>query len=396
MATPGGRVSYAGDTRIDGVAGTAAPIRLNFLDAWGSVTGSVFPTGSRVDVIDGVDATCIDAAMPLMIVRADDLGVDGRAAPEQLDADADLIGRLESMRRKAGLLMGLGDVTDRVIPKPVLVSAGEDERSITSRYFTPHRCHTSHAATGAIGVAAAFALPGTVANSTVAGAPSRRRRSRHHRPAPAGPHRRTGRARPRRRPARGHPSIPGSHRSQDHAGRAAPAGLRVLHPGRRGARVRPAVPQPAHHDHRPHLRRRRQRHHRPRDRPPARSRSRSDRHRRQPLRRPRLGRRRVRRPGPTRRAHAAAGLHRHPRHEPGPAARRLRPGRRLRADRTDRLVTERAGHRGQRAAHHRARPHRAAQGRSEPLPLCIGGRRHRTASRGRTVRAERERASCAR
>src|SRR5689334_1717261 len=66
--------------------------------------------------------------------------------------------------------MGLGDVADRVIPKPVLVDAGDDENSITSRYFTPHRCHTSHAATGAIGVATACALPGTVAGS-VDGAP---------------------------------------------------------------------------------------------------------------------------------------------------------------------------------------------------------------------------------
>src|SRR6476469_10858637 len=163
VATPGGRVSYDGDTRIDGVAGTAAPIRLNFLDAWGSTTGAVFPTGSRTDVIDGIEVTCIDAAMPLMIARARDLGVDARATPERLNADVQLLDRLESLRRKAGLLMGLGDVTDLVIPKPVLVGGGDDEHSITSRYFTPRRCHTSHAATGAIGVATAFALPGTVA-----------------------------------------------------------------------------------------------------------------------------------------------------------------------------------------------------------------------------------------
>ena len=169
VATPGGRVSYDGDTRIDGVAGTAAPIRLNFLDAWGSTTGAVFPTGSRTDVIDGIEVTCIDAAMPLMIARARDLGVDARATPERLNADVQLLDRLESLRRKAGLLMGLGDVTDLVIPKPVLVDDGDDEHSITSRYFTPHRCHTSHAATGAIGVATAFALPGTVAGSADGG-----------------------------------------------------------------------------------------------------------------------------------------------------------------------------------------------------------------------------------
>ena len=165
VRTPGRRVTYDGDARIDGVAGTAAPIHLNFLDAWGAVTGSVFPTGRRIDVIDGTDVTCIDAAMPLMIVRASDLGVTGAESPEELDANTPLLLRLESLRRVAGERMGLGDVSTSVIPKPVLVSAGDGPDSITSRYFTPRRCHASHAVTGAIGVASAFALPGTVASS---------------------------------------------------------------------------------------------------------------------------------------------------------------------------------------------------------------------------------------
>ncbi|MBI5719647.1 MAG: 4-oxalomesaconate tautomerase [Burkholderiales bacterium] len=165
VQTLGGRVRYDGSTRIDGVAGTAAPIQLDFLDAWGAVTGSVFPTGRRIDVIDGVELTCIDAAMPLVIVRAADLGVRGSEQPAELDADAALLARIEALRRAAGHAMGLGDVSNSVVPKPVLVSAGDGEHSITSRYFTPRRCHASHAVTGAIGVAAAFALPGTVASA---------------------------------------------------------------------------------------------------------------------------------------------------------------------------------------------------------------------------------------
>ncbi|MDM0072139.1 4-oxalomesaconate tautomerase [Variovorax sp. J31P207] len=172
VRTPGGRVTYEGDARIDGVAGTAAPILLNFLDAWGAVTGQVFPTGKRIDTIDGIEVTCIDAAMPLMIVRADDLGVTGREKPAALDANTALLERLESLRLEAGRRMGLGDVSDSVIPKPVLVSTGETNDSITSRYFTPRKCHASHAVTGAIGVASAFALPGTVA-SGVAREPGR-------------------------------------------------------------------------------------------------------------------------------------------------------------------------------------------------------------------------------
>ncbi len=167
VQTPGGHVRYDGQTRIDGVAGTAAPIQLDFLDAWGAVTGEVFPTGRRVDTIDGVEVTCIDAAMPLVIVRAADLGVRGNESPAELDANEALLARIEAIRRLAGRAMGLGDVSGSVVPKPVLVSAGDGDDAITSRYFTPRRCHASHAVTGAIGVAAAFALPGTVASAAV-------------------------------------------------------------------------------------------------------------------------------------------------------------------------------------------------------------------------------------
>jgi 2-methylaconitate cis-trans-isomerase PrpF/tripartite-type tricarboxylate transporter receptor subunit TctC len=166
VCTPGGRVTYEGDARIDGVAGNAAPILLNFLDAWGAITGKLFPTGQRIDVIDGLELSCIDAAMPLMIMRAGDLGLTGRERPAQLDANIALMERIEAMRLVAGARMGLGDVSASVIPKPVLVSAGDGPLSITSRYFTPRRCHASHAVTGAIGVATAFALPGTVASGS--------------------------------------------------------------------------------------------------------------------------------------------------------------------------------------------------------------------------------------
>lgn len=164
VRTPGGRVQYDGDTVIDGVAGPAAPIRLAFLDAWGATTGKLFPTGRRIDRIEGLETTCVDAAMPLVILRAADLGLSGREAPTELDANRDLLARLETVRRAAARAMGLGDVSNSVVPKPVVVSAGDDAHSITSRYFTPKSCHASHAVTGAIGVATAFALPGTVAS----------------------------------------------------------------------------------------------------------------------------------------------------------------------------------------------------------------------------------------
>ena len=179
VCTPGRQVTYEGEARIDGVAGTAAPILLNFLDAWGAVTGQVFPTGRRIDVVDGLEVTCIDAAMPLMILRASDLGVGGRERPAELDANTALLERIEKLRILMGARMGLGDVSHSVIPKPVLVSPGDHPDSIVSRYFTPHKCHASHAVTGAIGVSTAFALPGTVASGVVR-APGRHRLSVVH------------------------------------------------------------------------------------------------------------------------------------------------------------------------------------------------------------------------
>ncbi|MCT9812155.1 4-oxalomesaconate tautomerase [Acidovorax sp. Be4] len=166
VCTTGGRVHYDGDVHIDGVQGTAAPVLMSFLDAWGAVTGQIFPTGQRMDTIQGLQVTCIDAAQVMVLVRAQDLGLRGDESPAQLDADAELLARLESLRREAGLRMGMGDVSNSVLPKPVIVSAGDAPGSVVSRYFTPLRCHRSHAVTGAIGVAAAHVLPGTVISDT--------------------------------------------------------------------------------------------------------------------------------------------------------------------------------------------------------------------------------------
>jgi hypothetical protein len=171
VQTPGGQVSYEGDARIDGVAGTAAPVRLNFLDAWGSVTGALFPTGQRIDLIDGLRVTCIDAAMPMAIMLASEIGVRGDETPEELDGNRPLMERIERVRREAGRRMGLGDVSDTVIPKPVIVSPAGKPLALRSRYFTPLACHRAHAATGAVGVASAYLIPGTVAHACHGPAP---------------------------------------------------------------------------------------------------------------------------------------------------------------------------------------------------------------------------------
>lgn len=161
VPTAHGRPIYEGDTHIDGVPGTGAPIILNFLNVQGGSTGALFPTGSRIDTIDGLEVTCIDVAIPTMIVEARALGLAGDEAPDVLDANGALMARLEKMRLAAGQKMGLGDVTDSVVPKPVIASpAGPG--AIQSRYFTPHHCHKAHAVTGAISVASSFAIAGTI------------------------------------------------------------------------------------------------------------------------------------------------------------------------------------------------------------------------------------------
>jgi 2-methylaconitate cis-trans-isomerase PrpF len=163
VQTPGGIVAYDGTTAIDGVAGTAAPIKLSFLDAVGSKTGALLPTGLDREAIDGVPVTLVDYATPMLLLRAADLGLAGDETPAELDANAVLLARLEQLRREAGRRMGLGDVAGRVIPKVGVLSPARRGGGLTSRYFTPDRCHRSHAVTGALCIAAASRLAGSVA-----------------------------------------------------------------------------------------------------------------------------------------------------------------------------------------------------------------------------------------
>ena len=164
VQTPERRVRYDGEVAIDGVPGTSAPVVLNLLRCAGSRTGAMLPSGRPRDEIDGVPVTLIDVAMPMMVVRADALGKTGYETPAELDADTALFARVERMRRTAGEMMGLGDVSDMVIPKVSLVAPPRAGRGISSRYLVPTRTHQAHAATGAICLAGAAVAPGTVAS----------------------------------------------------------------------------------------------------------------------------------------------------------------------------------------------------------------------------------------
>ncbi|WP_164660215.1 4-oxalomesaconate tautomerase [Tropicibacter sp. Alg240-R139] len=161
VQTPAGHVCYAGDARIDGVPGTAAPVPITFRDTAGSSCGALLPTGRAVDEIDGIPATLIDNGMPVVVLRADDLNVDGGANRESLDRDQALKVRLESIRLQAGPLMNLGDVKEKSVPKMTLISPPQQGGAISTRTFIPHRCHAAIGVLGAVSVASACLIKGT-------------------------------------------------------------------------------------------------------------------------------------------------------------------------------------------------------------------------------------------
>lgn len=163
VQTPAGAVAYDGDVRIDGVADSAAPVRLSFVEAAGAKTGALLPTGAPSEMVGDLRVTLLDYAMPMMLVAASDLGLCGDETPERLDADRPLMARLEAARRIAGRRMGLGDIADRVVPKIGILSPPRRGGTLTSRYLVPDRCHRSHAVTGALCIAVASRMAGTVA-----------------------------------------------------------------------------------------------------------------------------------------------------------------------------------------------------------------------------------------
>ncbi len=162
VRTPGGRVDYAGDARIDGVPGTAAPITINFLDTAGSVCSGLLPTGNVRDVIDGISVTCIDNGMPLVMFKASDVGRTGYETAAELNADVELKARIERLRLACGHAMGLGDVSGKNYPKMTLIAPPRAGGSLCTRSFIPHVCHDAIGVLAAVTVGTACVLPGSV------------------------------------------------------------------------------------------------------------------------------------------------------------------------------------------------------------------------------------------
>jgi 4-oxalomesaconate tautomerase len=167
VETPGGHVEYEGGARIDGVPGTAAPILLDFRDIAGSSTGALLPTGNSRDNFEGVETTCIDNGMPVVLIRGSDLGKTGNETPTELEEDATLTGKVEAIRLAAGRAMNLGDVAKKNVPKMSLISAAVHGGALNTRTFIPRKVHTSIGVLGAISVATACVLPGSIAEDFV-------------------------------------------------------------------------------------------------------------------------------------------------------------------------------------------------------------------------------------
>ncbi len=163
VETPGGKVNYAGTARIDGVPGTHAPININFEDVAGSSCGALLPTGNVVDEVLGVQVTCVDNGMPVVCLNASDFGITGYETPAEIEANESLRARVEEIRLAVGPLMNLGDVTNKTVPKMSLLSKAREGGLLNTRTFIPHRVHESIGVLGAVSVATACMLEGSVA-----------------------------------------------------------------------------------------------------------------------------------------------------------------------------------------------------------------------------------------
>jgi len=162
VQTPGAVVIYDGSVKIDGVPGTSAPVMIDFADVAGSTCGALLPTGNALDTIDGINVTCVDNGMPVVLIRAEDVGKSGYESPEELESDNELLSRIESIRLRVGPLMNLGDVTDKTVPKMSLLARPKDGGTVSTRTFIPHRVHQSIGVLGAASVAVGCCIPGSI------------------------------------------------------------------------------------------------------------------------------------------------------------------------------------------------------------------------------------------
>lgn len=168
VETPNGVMNYEGNSSIDGVPGTSAPIYIKFLDTEGSLCGRLFPTGNRQDffsLTDGQEAaaTCIDNGMPMVLLSAADFGVTGYESSDTYNKNELLKSEINHLRIMAGQKMGLGDVSEKNYPKMCLLAPAIAGGTVHTRCYIPHVCHEAIGVLAAVTVATACIYPGTIA-----------------------------------------------------------------------------------------------------------------------------------------------------------------------------------------------------------------------------------------
>lgn len=164
IQTPNGEINYTdGDLEVTGVPGTGAPIVMNLFKQAGGKTGKLFPTGNRMDTIQGVEVSVVDAGNIMMLARANDFGLTGKEDKNFFLENKALMTKIESIRQEAGRMAGMGDVSEIVLPKVGLLLKPQAGGTIKSMYLTPHSLHPAHAVSGAVCVGTACKAKGTIA-----------------------------------------------------------------------------------------------------------------------------------------------------------------------------------------------------------------------------------------
>ncbi|CAM4220865.1 3-methylitaconate isomerase [Streptococcus penaeicida] len=185
IPTPNGQLTYEGDFEISGVPGKGLKIELEFLDPSGAFSGKLLPTGKLKDEIDlengnRVTVSIVDAANPLVYLKAEDLDLQGIETPEEIDSNVPLLSLLEEIRGKAAVLMGIIDdykdsaVVTPGVPKMTLiaspidyqttegVSIAANDYDLSVRMMSMQKAHKSIALTGALCTGAASYIEGTL------------------------------------------------------------------------------------------------------------------------------------------------------------------------------------------------------------------------------------------
>lgn len=174
-----GEAAVAGDFELPGVAGKGARIALDFVEPGGAVTGTLLPTGSPRDVIDGLEVSCVDATNPVVFVRARDVGITGTETPMAVDADRALSARLEKIRVAAAERMGIAPGPGQ--PKIAMVAPPQaftgldggryeaDQADLVARAISMGNCHRAFMLTGAMCLAVAARIDGSLVHEASGG-----------------------------------------------------------------------------------------------------------------------------------------------------------------------------------------------------------------------------------